>query len=391
MGFAQVDNGLMEPRRPGRRWARPAVVALALATLTAVLPVPASLAAPEPPAPRRSGPEPLAAARAEAARLQREVDRLDVRVETLAEAHSAAQARLDGLIQAAHRHQAELEESELALQTTRDEYAGDVRDLYARGPLAPLELLLAAGDLHELAVATGVAGEVLDRDQRALAEVGLATRTVRAKVTELDATQAETLALRQRLAGQEATIGRLLAGRTAMLATARAEVRAQVRAEQARQEAARRALVAAASARARALGFAALADIPAPNATAAAAVRAALAQVGKPYRWGATGPASFDCSGLTGFAYARAGLTLPRTSRQQWSAGRHVEVQGLRPGDLVFWAHDPADPATIHHVGMYVGQGLMVHAPHTGALVRVDALRPSGYAGATRPPTAEKA
>ena len=145
-----------------------------------------------------------------------------------------------------------------------------------------------------------------------------------------------------------------------MLATARAEVRWLVRAEQARQEAARRAMVAAAAARARALGFAALADTPAPNATAAAAVRRALGQVGKPYRWGATGPATFDCSGLVRFAYAGAGLSLPRTSRQQWSA-------------------------TIHHVGMYVGQGLMVHAPHTGALVRVDAMRPAGYAGATRP------
>ena len=225
---------------------------------------------------------------------------------------------------------------------------------------------------------------------RALASVGLATGTVRAKVTELAATQAETLALRERLAGHEAAIARLLAERKAMLATARAEVRAQLRAEQARQEAARRAMVAAASARARALGFATLADVPAPNATAAAAVRAALGQVGKPYRWGATGPASFDCSGLTRFAYTHAGLTLPRTSRQQWTAGRHVQVEGLRPGDLVFWAHDPADPSTIHHVGMYVGQGLMVHAPHTGALVRVDALRPSGYAGATRPPKAAK-
>jgi hypothetical protein len=140
----------------------------------------------------------VAAARAEAARLRREVGRLDVKVETLAEAHSVAQARLDGLIQANHRHQAELEQSELALQATRAEHAGDVGDLYARGPLAPLELLLAAGDLHELAVATGVAGGVLDRDQRALAQVGLATGTVRAKVTELDATQAETLALRER-------------------------------------------------------------------------------------------------------------------------------------------------------------------------------------------------
>jgi cell wall-associated NlpC family hydrolase len=385
MGFPQVDTGPMDLISPWRRRARPAVVALVLAALAAVA-APPALAAPEP-----SGPAALAAARAEAARLQREVDKLDVRVETLAEAHSAAQARLDGLIQAAHRHQEELERSELALQDTRAEYAGDVRDLYARGPLAPLELLLAAGDIHELAVAAGVAGQVLDRDVRALASVGLATGTVRAKVTELAATQAETLALRERLAGHEAAIARLLAERKAMLATARAEVRAQLRAEQARQEAARRAMVAAASARARALGFATLAAVPAPNATAAAAVRAALDQVGKPYRWGATGPGSFDCSGLTRFAYAHVGLTLPRTSRQQWSAGKHVQTEGLRPGDLVFWAHDPADPSTIHHVGMYVGQGLMVHAPHTGALVRVDALRPSGYTGATRPEEAGKA
>ena len=377
----------MEPVHRGASWAGRTltgrtglVLAALLATLVAVLAPAPTLAAPGDPEPAG-----LAAARAEAARLQQEVARLDVKVETLAEAHSAAQAKLDGLIQAAHRHQAALERSEQRLQETRAAYAGDVRDLYARGPFAPLELLLAAGDIHELAVATGVAGGKLDRDLKALSRVGLATGTVRARVAELGATQADTLALRERLASQEAAIGELLATRKAMLATARAEVRAQVRAEQARQEAARRTLVAAAASKARALGFAHLADSPAPNRTAAAAVRAALSQVGKPYRWGATGPASFDCSGLTRFAYTAAGLSLPRTSRQQWSAGRHLEVADLRPGDLVFWAHDPANPATIHHVAMYVGQGLMVHAPHTGALVRVDAMRPSGYAGATRP------
>ena len=387
MRSGRVDNRPMEPVHRGASWAGRTltgrtglVVAALLATLVAVLAPAPTLAAPGDPEPAG-----LAAARAEAARLQQEVARLDVKVETLAEAHSAAQAKLDGLIQAAHRHQAALERSEQRLQETRAAYAGDVRDLYARGPFAPLELLLAAGDIHELAVATGVAGGKLDRDLKALSRVGLATGTVRARVAELGATQADTLALRERLASQEAAIGELLATRKAMLATARAEVRAQVRAEQARQEAARRTLVAAAASKARALGFAHLADSPAPNRTAAAAVRAALSQVGKPYRWGATGPASFDCSGLTRFAYTAAGLSLPRTSRQQWSAGRHLEVADLRPGDLVFWAHDPANPATIHHVAMYVGQGLMVHAPHTGALVRVDAMRPSGYAGATRP------
>jgi peptidoglycan DL-endopeptidase CwlO len=359
---------------------RPATVALGLVAVAALVgPARAAPGAPEPPS--------LATARAEAARLQQEVAGLDVRVETLAEAHAGARARLDGLIQAAHRHQAELERSEQALRATKATFAGDVRDLYARGPLAPLELLLAAGDIHELAVATDVAGLVVERDLHAVTSVGLATGTVRARVAELGTTQAEAVALRRRLAGREAAIARLLATRKAMLATARAEVRAQVRAAQERQEAARRAMVTAAARRARALGFAAFADAPPPSRTAAAAVRTALGQVGKPYRWGATGPSSFDCSGLTRAAYAHAGLSLPRTSRQQWSAGRHVAAGHLRPGDLVFWAHDAADPATIHHVGIYVGQGLMVHAPHTGARVRVDAIRPAGYAGATRPGT----
>lgn len=107
----------------------------------------------------------LAAARAEAARLEREVARLDTEVEVLAEANAAAQARLDQVIQAAHRQRAALERSELALAATRETFAGDVRDLYARGPLAPLALLLGACDTHELALAGGVAGRVLERDR----------------------------------------------------------------------------------------------------------------------------------------------------------------------------------------------------------------------------------
>jgi peptidoglycan DL-endopeptidase CwlO len=373
---------------------RQVLAAVALGLMTAG-PAPAALALPAGPA----APAPAAAvalpgggavavARAEAARLQRQVARLDTEVEVLAEAHAAAQARLDRVIQAAHRQQAALERSELALQASREAFAGDVRDLYARGPLAPLGLLLAARDAHQLAVAGGVAGRVLERDRRALAATGLAAGTVRTRVAELATTQAEAVRLRQGLADQVTAIVERLDRRRAMLATARAEVRALVRAEQARREAARRALVAAAARRARELGFGGLADAPAPSRTAALAVKLALAQVGKPYRWGATGPDAFDCSGLVRWAYGHAGLALPRTSRQQFWAGRQLDAAGLRPGDLLFWATDAANPASIHHVAIYLGQGLMVHAPHTGALVRVDPLRPHGYAGATRPATA---
>ncbi|HYY78654.1 MAG TPA: C40 family peptidase, partial [Actinomycetes bacterium] len=217
------------------------------------------------------------------------------------------------------------------------------------------------------------------------ARVGAATAAVRARVAALEVSQARAVDLRRRVALRAAAVAERLDRRRLLLATARADVRHLLAERRARQEAARRALVAAAAARARALGFGSFAEVPAPNATAAAAVRAALAQVGKVYRWGATGPDAFDCSGLTGWAYAHAGVALPRTSREQWSAGPHVAVAHLRPGDLVFWAVDPADPATIHHVGLYLGQGLMVDAPHTGARVRVEPLRPRGYAGATRP------
>ena len=117
---------------------------------------------------------------------------------------------------------------------------------------------------------------------------------------------------------------------------------------------------------------------------ARAAVRWALAQLGDPYRWGASGPDSFDCSGLTSSAYRAAGTAIPRVSRAQWNAGPHVDVSGLLPGDLVFYADNTRDPATIHHVGLYIGNGLMVHAPHTGAVVMVASIWREGYIGATR-------
>ncbi|MFE9423487.1 NlpC/P60 family protein [Kitasatospora sp. NPDC006697] len=114
--------------------------------------------------------------------------------------------------------------------------------------------------------------------------------------------------------------------------------------------------------------------------TAAAAVRFAYAQLGKPYVWGATGPGSFDCSGLTGAAWRAAGVSLPRVSQDQWNAGRRIARADLQPGDLVFFYSD------LHHVGIYIGNGQMIHAPRTGkniTVLPIDAM-PS-YMGAVRP------
>jgi peptidoglycan DL-endopeptidase CwlO len=112
----------------------------------------------------------------------------------------------------------------------------------------------------------------------------------------------------------------------------------------------------------------------------------ALSQLGKPYQWGAAGPNSYDCSGLALEAWARAGVRLLHWTGFQWVSGPHVPLAGLRRGDLVFFATNIADPATIHHVGIYIGNGLMVDAPYTGAVVRIDSIYAvGGLIGATRP------
>ncbi|MEV6396381.1 NlpC/P60 family protein [Streptomyces sp. NPDC051907] len=109
-----------------------------------------------------------------------------------------------------------------------------------------------------------------------------------------------------------------------------------------------------------------LSDQAPSSARAAAAAAAARSAVGKPYVWGANGPSAFDCSGLTQWSYAQAGVALPRTSQAQRNAGRQVPLSQARPGDLVTYRGDAS------HIGMYMGNGQVVHAPYPGASVRYD-------------------
>ncbi|MFF2653762.1 NlpC/P60 family protein [Streptomyces sp. NPDC058045] len=110
-----------------------------------------------------------------------------------------------------------------------------------------------------------------------------------------------------------------------------------------------------------------------------AAVEFATEQLGKPYQWGAEGPATFDCSGLTSQAWAAAGQPIPRTSQEQWRLLRHVDPAAMRPGDLIIY-HDDAS-----HVGMYIGKGLIIHAPRPGRTVTVTGAGSMRILGVVRP------
>ena len=119
-------------------------------------------------------------------------------------------------------------------------------------------------------------------------------------------------------------------------------------------------------------------NIPTANTVGAQALQAALTRVGDPYVWGAAGPGEFDCSGLVVWAFGQEGIALPHYTGDLWNSGVHVARNDLEPGDLVFFFPD------ISHVGIYVGNGLMIDAPTFGVPVHVEEVFWSAYAGAVR-------
>ncbi|MFC8830310.1 NlpC/P60 family protein [Streptomyces sp. NPDC057137] len=120
-------------------------------------------------------------------------------------------------------------------------------------------------------------------------------------------------------------------------------------------------------------------SLRAPSAEGGEALTYAVEQIGKPYLWGAEGPESYDCSGLTSRAWSRAGVSVPRTSQEQWAELPRVKLSELRPGDLVVYF----PKAT--HVAMYLGDGKVVHAPRPGARVKVSPIASNPLLGAVRP------
>ncbi|HVD14603.1 MAG TPA: NlpC/P60 family protein [Actinomycetota bacterium] len=168
------------------------------------------------------------------------------------------------------------------------------------------------------------------------------------------------------------------AAEVARLAAKTAKVKDAVRRTEAllaRMNSAQRARVVGSGSGGGSTPAAPLPNLPPASGGAAKAVAYAKAQIGKPYAYGAAGPGSFDCSGLTMMAWAQAGVSLPHSSRDQYSVTRRVSRSELRPGDLVFY-YTP-----ISHVSIYVGSGMRVTATHTGSTVKLQSLGTSivGY------------
>jgi peptidoglycan DL-endopeptidase CwlO len=352
------------------RLGRHAPIALVLALLVALAGGTAVDAAP-------AAPDAALAAKARA--LQARLDAQNAEVERLAERLNATDDRRHRLQQRLARLRARQQSAQRELAEAQRRLDEQVRATYMNGPQWLLGELIGGTNPPDAMRRIPMEKAALEAQAAVVTQV----RISKAEVDDLNERVATDLAeadlVHRRQAEERRQVQRLVAQLQATLDRIDQQLAGYLDAEQARSEAARRAAWSGYMS-----GVGSVQAWLQAGPVARAAVRWALAQLGDPYRWGATGPDTFDCSGLTSSAYRAAGVSIPRVSRAQWGAGPHVQLANLLPGDLVFYADNPADPSTIHHVGMYIGNGLMVHAPHTGDVVRVASIWRESYAGATR-------
>jgi peptidoglycan DL-endopeptidase CwlO len=277
------------------------------------------------------------------------------------------------------------------LSETRGDAVSLATEMYKDGSAEELEAMLSShsvADIQEQLEYMKTSQEVrartfatLEEDRRALED----------KLASLDRSRGAAARSKERLAELTATIETKLAAQqgeidalNAALERAQRRRARRERIEERRAAAAALAAIEASEASGRpsleALGpLGAKLGAETPAGSNGEVVRAALSQLGKPYEWAADGPDTFDCSGLTMWAWAHAGVTLPHNSGMQYASTARVAQAEWRPGDLLFYG------SPIHHVTMYIGDGKMIEAPYTGAFIRIGSPYRSDYVGAGRP------
>jgi cell wall-associated NlpC family hydrolase len=324
----------------------------------------------------------LAAKRAEAASVQSQISVLDQKAEIASEAYNAAHDKYVAItvkVRSAEDHIARLQAYTNTLQTALNTRANSM--YRGGGPLDVIAMLLSARTIEDFNSTVELLTRVSEQDASTVGKLKAAKHQAAILHAALVVSQKAAGRQQQAMASNEKAVKTQLAARSTMLAGINASIKQIIAAQEA---------AAAAAARARAVSWAEqnggtppgmdLGGNPPTSSKGAAAVWWAEKALGMPYRWGAAGPNSFDCSGLCMWAYRHVGISLPHYSGAQFESGPHVSRSNLEPGDLVFFG------SPIHHVGMYVGGGQFIEAPYTGVNVRISSLgNRSDYAGATRP------
>jgi cell wall-associated NlpC family hydrolase len=342
-----------------------------------------------------AGPAAATSVKDRIASAQQRLDALDARAEAATERYNAARIRLATAQQHAASAKRALAQSQSSLADLQSSVSAFASAAYQGQTLDPTIGMTASSPeayLDQISTMQGVAisqqGAIADlaaaqhAEAQAQANATAALAAQRAQTQQMQSERDQILSTARQ---EQQLLGQLKQREQQIIAAAKARA-ARLAAEQAAAALAARQAAAAAAAAALAAQPAVPAVthtvVPSGSGGAATAVRWAYAELGKPYVWGAAGPDSFDCSGLTQYVWGKAGVYLDHYTGSQWNEGLHVSRDQLEPGDLVFFYSD------LHHVGIYVGNNQFIEAPHTGANVMVASLTgyySDNYAGAVRP------
>ena len=300
---------------------------------------------------------PSASAKPDLETVKKQVEKYDHLAEQASERYNDAQVKLDQTKAKLEALNADLARQQQVVDAMREQVASMVVDQYQGDALSTTSQVVLSNNpdaflenLNAVSAYNNQRGEVMKEFSTELDRLKLRKAAVKDEATRLSA-------LQKKMAAEKAEIDDKAAKAQALLDKLESEARAKI------------------------LSGGWTGEIPDVDASgrAAIAVRFAMAQVGKAYSYGAAGPNAYDCSGLTMRAWGMAGVGLPHSSSAQQGSGTRVSESELQPGDLVFY-YSP-----VSHVGMYIGNGLIVNALNPGSGVRVSGLHSMPYAGAVRP------
>lgn len=299
--------------------------------------------------------------------VRKQVHELNEQAEAATERYNDLREQIASLNVRLDAARTKLGEQQKAVGRARAELAKVAADTYKAGDLATLALFLSDRPDGYVA-ANGLLMSLGDRKTRAMDDVLHQQQQLVAGITDVQAQEQRLEKSRKDLQTTRVEVERKLEEQTSLLMRLSAGDRARLGRLQAGEE---RTDLEDAGVKVPASGRLACDDVPvsAPNPRVAKVLAYACAQVGDPYRWAGAGPTNFDCSGLTMMAWKQGGVSLPHSSQMQATSGTTVGLDNLQPGDLVFFY------ASRSHVGIYIGKGLMLHAPQTGDYVKIAPMR----------------
>ncbi|WP_354639743.1 C40 family peptidase [Kitasatospora camelliae] len=297
------------------------------------------------------------------------VDQLYEEAEQASERYNAAQEHQKQLQSEASALQSQVATGQDELNRMRQDLAAVAGAQYRSGGMDPGVQLMLNSDPDGYLARVRALDQATQRQNDSLRQLLDRQRRLDQRRAEASAKLAELDGVRQSLAENKDQVRQRLASAQQLLNGLGPAERARLAAEDAR---------AAEKRATRGTDRLDLGDQPPASDRAAVALAAAVSKIGSPYVFGSTGPRTFDCSGLMYWSWRQAGVTLPRTSQAQASAGRRISLAEARPGDLVIFYRD------MHHVGMYAGGGVVVHAPYPGARVRYESVNAMPVTGVVR-------